>query len=161
MTEDIHSCSYFCTRPACVLAQRDELRDSHGAGNQVPPTAQPATRKDCGEAGCAEDRCGNAGCLPSAQPAAQPVQRLSDERIAEIAATPCAVPGSYAHAFARAIEAALQPQGWALVPIEPYPSQRIAGTAEWMRQSAQDDDPDTDKTAAVYRAMIAARPDAS
>ena len=72
---DIHSCSYFCTRPACVLAQRDELRDSHGAGNQVPPTAQPATRKDCGEAGCAEDRCGNAGCLPSAQPAAQPVQR--------------------------------------------------------------------------------------
>jgi len=25
--EDIHSCSYFCTRPACVLAQRDELRD--------------------------------------------------------------------------------------------------------------------------------------
>jgi hypothetical protein len=24
--EDIHSCSYFCTRPACVLAQRDELR---------------------------------------------------------------------------------------------------------------------------------------
>ena len=26
MTE-IHSCSYYCTRPACVLAQRDELRD--------------------------------------------------------------------------------------------------------------------------------------
>ena len=24
---DIHSCSYFCTRPACVLAQRDEMRD--------------------------------------------------------------------------------------------------------------------------------------
>lgn len=23
---DIHSCSYFCTRPACVLVQRDELR---------------------------------------------------------------------------------------------------------------------------------------
>jgi hypothetical protein len=23
---DIHSCSYFCTRPACVLAQRDEMR---------------------------------------------------------------------------------------------------------------------------------------
>lgn len=28
MTTDIHSCSYFCTRPACVLAQRDELRDN-------------------------------------------------------------------------------------------------------------------------------------
>jgi hypothetical protein len=24
---DIHSCSYYCTRTACVLAQRDELRD--------------------------------------------------------------------------------------------------------------------------------------
>ena len=24
---DIHSCSYFCTRPACVLDQRNELRD--------------------------------------------------------------------------------------------------------------------------------------
>jgi hypothetical protein len=24
---DIHSCSYYCTRPACVLRQRDELRD--------------------------------------------------------------------------------------------------------------------------------------
>jgi len=24
---DIHSCSYYCDRPACVLQQRDELRD--------------------------------------------------------------------------------------------------------------------------------------
>ena len=24
---DIHSCSYYCTRPACVLQQRDDLRD--------------------------------------------------------------------------------------------------------------------------------------
>ena len=24
---EIHSCSYYCTRPACVLAQRDEMRD--------------------------------------------------------------------------------------------------------------------------------------
>jgi hypothetical protein len=24
---EIHSCSYYCTRPACVLTQRDELRD--------------------------------------------------------------------------------------------------------------------------------------
>jgi hypothetical protein len=26
MTTSIHSCSYYCTRPECVLAQRDELR---------------------------------------------------------------------------------------------------------------------------------------
>jgi hypothetical protein len=25
--EEIHSCSYFCERPACIKAQRDELRD--------------------------------------------------------------------------------------------------------------------------------------
>jgi hypothetical protein len=24
---DIHSCSYYCDRPACIKAQRDELRD--------------------------------------------------------------------------------------------------------------------------------------
>jgi hypothetical protein len=27
MTTDIHSCSYYCDRPECVKAQRDELRD--------------------------------------------------------------------------------------------------------------------------------------
>ena len=25
--DDIHSCSYFCDRPACVKAQRDKLRE--------------------------------------------------------------------------------------------------------------------------------------
>jgi len=24
---DIHSCSYYCDKPACIKAQRDELRD--------------------------------------------------------------------------------------------------------------------------------------
>jgi hypothetical protein len=24
---DIHTCSYYCDRPACIKAQRDELRD--------------------------------------------------------------------------------------------------------------------------------------
>ena len=24
---DIHSCGYYCDRPACIKAQRDELRD--------------------------------------------------------------------------------------------------------------------------------------
>ena len=27
MEDDIHSCSYYCTRPACIAAQRDELRE--------------------------------------------------------------------------------------------------------------------------------------
>lgn len=25
---DIHSCSYYCDRPACIKIQRDELRES-------------------------------------------------------------------------------------------------------------------------------------
>jgi hypothetical protein len=36
---DIHSCSYYCTRPACVLAQRDELRDR--LEQQAEPVAEP------------------------------------------------------------------------------------------------------------------------
>ena len=27
MANDLHTCSYYCTRPGCVKAQRDELRD--------------------------------------------------------------------------------------------------------------------------------------
>ena len=27
MTDDIHSCSYYCDRPECLKRQRDELRD--------------------------------------------------------------------------------------------------------------------------------------
>lgn len=36
---DIHSCSYYCDRPACVKAQRDELRDRF-------VSAQPASVAD-------------------------------------------------------------------------------------------------------------------
>jgi hypothetical protein len=28
MSDNPHSCSYYCTRPACVLAQRNEMRDA-------------------------------------------------------------------------------------------------------------------------------------
>lgn len=27
MTEEIHSCSYYCDRPECIRKQRDELRE--------------------------------------------------------------------------------------------------------------------------------------
>ena len=27
MTDDIHSCSYYCDRPECIKRQRDELRE--------------------------------------------------------------------------------------------------------------------------------------
>lgn len=27
MKNDMHTCSYYCTRPACINNQRDELRD--------------------------------------------------------------------------------------------------------------------------------------
>jgi len=53
--------------------------------------------------------CGKNGVLPEGTKLyAAPPQRkpLTDEEIAEIAATPAAIPGSYVHSFARAIEAA-------------------------------------------------------
>jgi hypothetical protein len=33
---DIHSCSYYCDRPACIKAQRDELRDKMAQPEQEP-----------------------------------------------------------------------------------------------------------------------------
>jgi len=35
MTDQIHSCSYYCLLPSCVKAQRDELRDKFVA---IPDT---------------------------------------------------------------------------------------------------------------------------
>ena len=32
---DIHSCGYFCDRPACILRQRNELRDKLFEGQAV------------------------------------------------------------------------------------------------------------------------------
>jgi hypothetical protein len=34
MTEDIHSCSYYCHKPECIKAQRDELRDKLAQSKQ-------------------------------------------------------------------------------------------------------------------------------
>lgn len=33
---DIHSCSYYCDRPACIKAQRNELRDKMAQPEQEP-----------------------------------------------------------------------------------------------------------------------------
>ena len=33
---DIHSCSYYCDRPKCIKAQRDELRDKLAQPEQEP-----------------------------------------------------------------------------------------------------------------------------
>jgi hypothetical protein len=50
------------------------------------------------------------------------------------------------------------PDGWKVVPIEPYPSQKIMGAAELYLISGRDCDATTDEIAATYRAMIAAAP---
>ncbi len=51
------------------------------------------------------------------------------------------------------------PLGWKLVPLEPFPSQRIAGAVALMKASDSDLDCTTDEIAAAYRAMIAAAGD--
>ena len=33
---DVHSCSYYCDRPKCIKAQRDELRDRMAQPEQEP-----------------------------------------------------------------------------------------------------------------------------
>jgi hypothetical protein len=33
---DVHSCSYYCDRPDCVKAQRDELRDRLAQPDPMP-----------------------------------------------------------------------------------------------------------------------------
>jgi hypothetical protein len=46
----------------------------------------------------------------AAPPAQTPPPRLTDGQIESIAATPCAIPGTYVHTFARAIESAVRAQ---------------------------------------------------
>jgi len=42
---DIHSCGYYCDRPACIKAQRDELRDKLFS-NQAVKTYSGGKRPD-------------------------------------------------------------------------------------------------------------------
>jgi hypothetical protein len=41
MTE-VHSCSYYCNRPECIKAQRDELRERLAQPEQEPSSVQQA-----------------------------------------------------------------------------------------------------------------------
>ena len=75
---DIHSCSYFCTRPACVLAQRDEMRAELARLREQEPVAWIQHHK-AGDNLVWDDPGGKKSPMyaaaPPAQPAAQPVQR--------------------------------------------------------------------------------------
>lgn len=37
---DIHSCSYYCDRPECIKAQRDELRERLAQPERIQLTAR-------------------------------------------------------------------------------------------------------------------------
>ena len=269
-TEDIHSCSMYCTRPACVLAQRDEMRAelarlreqepvaycngdallSFKCGNELPlklsetrdgfyktplyaaPPAQPAPETiadherayellfkenarlrgrfevaqdraplerfnlDCHYDGFDQMRefvlasdhdarvhdletiCDPAGIVTenallkqtakelvamvnrlkrdAAQPAAQPVQRLSDERIDAVLHDAgvdeyAAIPIEYDRQVARAIEAAICPPGYVVVPVEVTEAMHVAAVKTAMRCTGNADFPPR-----VWRAMIAA-----
>ena len=86
MTE-IHSCSYFCDRPECIKAQRDELRERLAQPEQEPVF-------DC-------PRCGH--CCPQRKP-------LTDEQIDRLWSQSLADTEGETYLplreFARAIEAA-------------------------------------------------------
>jgi len=46
MTE-VHSCSYYCERPECIKAQRDELRERLAQPEQEPVTAIRLLTEQC------------------------------------------------------------------------------------------------------------------
>ena len=43
---DIHTCSYYCDRPACIKAQRDELRDRFQVMQAALQSGEPVARDD-------------------------------------------------------------------------------------------------------------------
>ena len=118
LADGIHTCSYYCDRPACVKRQRDELREgvkrheemANMASDEIADlTAQPAPAQE-------PQPVSNTDELP---------QRLSDERIMHFwdihAGMPTEkYPLNYkdVRAFARAIEAAIVPPGYVVVPVE-------------------------------------------
>lgn len=117
---DIHSCSYYCNRPGCIKAQRDELRDSHGAGNQVPPCADPSAQPASGidaERLIAACLPGGHSCDPQAvadairqyctqpAPAQEPAQRLTDAQREELLTR--FYPAPQQRNFLAAVEAAI------------------------------------------------------
>jgi hypothetical protein len=72
---DLHSCSYYCDRPECIKAQRDELRE-----RLAQPQMQPCAGRNCGStnpnlhsAECFEDYEKSTGM---AQPEQEPVAWL-------------------------------------------------------------------------------------
>jgi hypothetical protein len=47
---DIHSCSYYCDRPACIKAQRDELRDRFQIWQAALQSGEPVVDVDAQDA---------------------------------------------------------------------------------------------------------------
>lgn len=50
--KDIHSCSYFCDRPECVKAQRDELRDKLAVYEKAAPLCEKHQPNGGTRSGC-------------------------------------------------------------------------------------------------------------
>ncbi len=80
---DIHSCSYYCDRPECVKAQRDELRAELERLRAQEPVAWVVPGDDNANAyGFVDAMAWQEGEFSRplyAAPPAQPAQRLTDE----------------------------------------------------------------------------------
>jgi len=110
---DIPSTAYSQVKARHLASLRDALCDAlaeQPAGQEPVAYMLPRDGDDCAifrEPSSFATRYSPKGWTPL-YTAPQPAKRepLTDGQIAEIAATPCAVVGSYVHTFARAIEAA-------------------------------------------------------
>ena len=86
---DIHSCSYYCDRPECIKAQRDELRERLAQPEQEPvayTTGHCENHKQKGGCQLHNLQCGWPDC--DLKPITTPAQRtwvgLTDEEAMQI-----------------------------------------------------------------------------
>ena len=135
MTDNIHSCSYFCELPACVKEQRDRLRDKYAG--------QPATdnERDDFEAYMQTREAPSAAKKKLGQ-------RDGDEYLHPHVAR-------HWYTWQKARAARQIPAGWKLVPIEA--TQMMCDAA----LNCQDHDPEgppASEMYCLYKSMLEAAP---
>lgn len=74
MNDDIHSCSYYCQRPACIKAQRDELVRKYVEAQPAErgdalKKVEPVDRQHCQCPSCVDGIIHDAGCAVHNEPA--------------------------------------------------------------------------------------------
>lgn len=135
---DVHTCSYYCERPGCIRAQRDELRDR--LEREESDHGRAIDQRDA-----AEDALGRMFQAVTGRPAewssawgyVDAIEEV-EEHVAALAQQPAAPSG----------EAVGE---WVLVPREPTDAMLRAAQSAWLNDTLR-------RTTAMWRAMLEAAP---